>query len=209
MNYIQPKTQIPEKERLHIQKEIKKIDERRSKEKSRTKNQIKSKSNTNKSKNIADSRRSQAERIMDEIDETTNTRKSANGIPTKANKGKKNNTGGRTGQRDGRGKKIAGSSVKVPRGSVRQGGDRWVSGQRQLLREGPRIVYPKVIRAKGLQGRVEVEFVVNAAGRVISARALRASGTPKLDIKAVNKIRGRLYSRGTGSNRARVIVTFK
>ncbi|MGX9147638.1 TonB family protein [Mesorhizobium sp. 128a] len=81
------------------------------------------------------------------------------------------------------------STPKASQSRSRSGdADRWNASLRSWIQR--RTHYPSAARPRRAEGTVNVSFVVNASGRVISARLARSSGDADLDRAALSVLQG-------------------
>ncbi len=208
VKFVPVQERIPEKDRVEIQKEIKKIEKRKKK-------WVKKKSNTSKSTTSNTNKTSRPvtreEQFMQDYEQTLFTRKKTanNSVPVGKNKSKKYawNKGR---EKTGPGKKTTRENVKIPGGRISKGRIRWQGRTRSLI-NWARPAYPRYYRERAIQGTVLLSFSVNASGRVSSVTVIRSSGYPKLDLLAKNSLRRARFTPSGGNqvDRGQWPITFR
>ena len=104
--------------------------------------------------------------------------------------------------------------VEIPKFAMRGGDDAFGTGDldsppQPVAKSQP--VYPSKLLSKGIGGRVVVEVVVDATGKIAGAKVRNSSGNRDLDeaaLKAVRKWRFRPAVRGGKKARATALVPF-
>ncbi len=104
--------------------------------------------------------------------------------------------------------------VEIPKFAMRGGDDSFGAGDldsppQPVAKSQP--IYPSKLLSKGIGGRVVVEVVVDATGKIASAKVRNSSGNRDLDeaaLKAVRKWRFRPAVQGGKKARATALVPF-